>query len=143
MHTPQRFGIGLRKPHYSELLESRVPVDFVEVISENFMIEGGRPREVLRRVRERHAVALHGVSMSVGSADGLNREHLQHLTRLVREIEPLFVSDHLCWTRVEGFSSHDLLPLPCTEEALEIVSANVLAAQDALGRTLLIENPSS
>jgi uncharacterized protein (UPF0276 family) len=107
------------------------------------MIEGGRPREVLRQVRERHLVALHGVSMSVGSADGLDSDYLLRLRSLVREIEPLFVSDHLCWTRVQGFSSHDLLPLPYTQEALDIVTANVLEAQDALGRTLLIENPSS
>lgn len=136
-------GLGLRKPHYAEFLETRVPVDFVEVISENFMVAGGRPRDTLRRVRERHPVALHGVSMSIGSADGLDRGYLQRLRMLVDEIEPLFVSDHLCWTRVEGFSAHDLLPLPYTEEALEVVTANVLQAQDALRRTLLIENPSS
>jgi uncharacterized protein (UPF0276 family) len=136
-------GLGLRKPHYADFLETRVPVDFVEVISENFMIAGGRPRDTLRRIRERHPVALHGVSMSVGSADGLDREYLQRLKALVAEIEPLFVSDHLCWTRIEGFSAHDLLPLPYTEEALDIVCANVLQAQDALGRAMLIENPSS
>ena len=136
-------GLGLRKPHYAEFLETRVPVDFVEVISENFMIAGGQPRATLRRVRERHPVALHGVSMSVGSADGLDRGYLKRLRELVQEIEPLFVSDHLCWTRIEGFSAHDLLPLPYTEEALDVVCANVQQAQDALGRAMLIENPSS
>lgn len=136
-------GLGLRKPHYAEFLETRVPVDFVEVISENFMIAGGQPRATLRRVRERHPVALHGVSMSVGSADGLDRGYLRRLRELVQEIEPLFVSDHLCWTRIEGFSAHDLLPLPYTEEALDVVCANVQQAQDALGRAMLIENPSS
>jgi uncharacterized protein len=136
-------GLGLRKPHYADFLETRVSVDFVEVISENFMVAGGRPRDTLRRVRERHPVALHGVSMSVGSADGLDRDYLKRLRALVDEIEPLFVSDHLCWTRVEGFSAHDLLPLPYTEEVLDVVATNVRQAQDALGRTMLIENPSS
>jgi uncharacterized protein len=136
-------GLGLRKPHYSQFLETQVPVDFVEVISENFMVPGGQPRNTLRRIRERYPVALHGVSMSVGSADGPDREYLKRLRALTDEIEPLFVSDHLCWTRIEGFSSHDLLPLPYTEEALNIVSANVSQAQEALGRRMLIENPSS
>lgn len=144
MHsTPQRFGLGLRSAHYADFLSGDVNVDFVEVISENFMIDGGRPRDVLRRVRERHPVALHGVSMSIGSVDGLDREYLVRLRALVDEIEPLFVSDHLCWTRVAGFSSHDLLPLPYTEEALDLVCANIDIAQTALRRTMLIENPSS
>ncbi|MET0660550.1 MAG: DUF692 domain-containing protein [Steroidobacteraceae bacterium] len=145
MHTStcRRFGLGLRPSHYSDFLNSDVSVDFVEVISENFMIEGGRPREVLRRVRERHPVALHGVSMSIGSADGLDRAYLKRLRALVDDVEPLFVSDHLCWTRIEGFNSHDLLPLPYTEEALDLVCTNIDLAQDMLGRALLIENPSS
>lgn len=144
MHsTSQRFGLGLRPPHYADFLREEVNVDFVEVISENFMIDGGRPRDVLRRVRERHPVALHGVSMSIGSVDGLNREYLSRLRALVDDIDPLFVSDHLCWTRIEGFNSHDLLPLPYTEEALDLVCTNIDMAQDILGRTMLIENPSS
>ena len=142
MTTPA-FGLGLRKPHYTDFLETAVPVDFVEVISENFMIEGGQPREILRRVRERHPVALHGVSMSLGSLDGLDPRYLRHLKRLLDEIEPLFVSDHLCWTRSGSFNAHDLLPLPCTEEALDVVCHNVLQAQEVLGRALLLENPSS
>lgn len=137
------FGLGLRKPHYAEFLEHRVPVDFVEVISENFMVEGGRPRQILRDVRARYPVALHGVSMSIGSADGLDGAYLARLRALVDEIEPLFVSDHLSWTRIEGFSSHDLLPLPYTEEALDLVCANIARAQDALGRAMLVENPST
>ncbi|MGF7171969.1 hypothetical protein FHS91_003672 [Sphingobium xanthum] len=137
------FGLGLRKQHYAEFLEHRVAVDFVEVISENFMVDGGRPRRILREVRERYPVALHGVSMSVGSADGVDRAYLVRLRALVEEIEPLFVSDHLCWTQSGGFNSHDLLPLPYTQEALDIVCANISIAQDALGREMLIENPSS
>lgn len=138
-----RFGLGLRKPHYQEFLTGTVPVDFVEVISENFMVPGGRPRDILRRVREFHPVALHGVSMSLGSADGVDRDYLLRLKRLADEIEPMFVSDHLSWTRTGGFNSHDLLPLPYTAEALDVVCANIDRAQDMLGRTLLIENPSS
>lgn len=137
------FGLGLRKPHYADFLEQRVAVDFLEVISENFMIEGGRPRRVLRDIRARYPVALHGVSMSIGSADGLDGAYLARLRALVEEIEPLFVSDHLSWTRIEGFNAHDLLPLPYTSEALDIVCANIDRAQDALGRAMLIENPST
>lgn len=137
------FGLGLRKPHYAEFLDHRVAVDFVEVISENFMIDGGRPRQILRDVRARYPVALHGVSMSIGSADGLDGAYLGRLRALVDEIEPLFVSDHLSWTRIEGFSSHDLLPLPYTRETLDLVCANIDRAQEALGRAMLIENPST
>lgn len=143
MHPYARFGLGLRKPHYADFLETSVPVDFVEVISENFMVEGGQPRNILRRVRERHPVALHGVSLSVGSVDGVNPDYLARLRQLVDEIEPLFVSDHLCWTRMGGFSSHDLLPIPYTEEALAVVCRGVEQTQEALGRTMLLENPSS
>ena len=137
------YGLGLRKPHYAEFLTHRVAVDFVEVISENFMVDGGRPRAILREVRERYPVALHGVSMSVGSADGIDGAYLRRLRALADEIEPLFVSDHLSWTRIDGFSSHDLLPLPYTDEALDLVCANIGRAQDSLGRAMLIENPSS
>jgi uncharacterized protein (UPF0276 family) len=137
------FGLGLRPPHYEEFLAGGVPVDFVEVISENFMLDGGRPLNTLARVREMHPVALHGVSMSVGSADGLDRDYLRRLRVLVDRIEPAIVSDHLCWTRIEGFNSHDLLPLPYTGEALDLVCGHIIQAQDALGRAMLIENPSS
>ena len=137
------YGLGLRKEHYQDFLETEVPVDFVEVISENFMVDGGRPRHVLREVRGRYPVVLHGVSMSVGSSDGLDRGYLQRLKALVDEIEPLFVSDHLSWSRIGGFNSHDLLPLPYTEEALDIVCSNIAMAQDVLGRAMLFENPSS
>jgi hypothetical protein len=145
MFQKHKFGLGLRKPHYRDFLDgaTAVPVDFVEVISENFMVDGGRPLHVLKRVRERHPIALHGVSMSLGSADGLRDDYLQRLRYLVDAIDPLFVSDHLSWSRFEQFNSHDLLPLPYTEEALAVVSANIQHAQDRLGRTMLVENPSS
>ena len=137
------FGLGLRKPYFEEFLETDVAVDFVEVISENFMVDGGRPRNILRKVRERHPVALHGVSMSIGSAHGLELSYLKQLRALVDAIEPLFVSDHLSWSRTPGFNSHDLLPLPYTAEALDVVCRNIDQAQDLLGREMLIENPSS
>jgi uncharacterized protein (UPF0276 family) len=139
------FGLGLRREHYRDFLDpdSRVPVDFVEVISENFMVEGGQPRDILRRVRERHPVVLHGVSMSIGSSDGLRADYLKRLKTLADEISPLYISDHLSWSRIGHFNSHDLLPLPYTEEALDLVCANIETAQDALGRAMLFENPSS
>ena len=137
------YGLGLRKEHYRDFLETQVAVDFVEVISENFMVDGGQPRHILRRVRERHPVALHGVSMSIGSADGLRTDYLRRLKALADEIEPLFVSDHLSWSRHGAFNSHDLLPLPYTEEALDLVCANIARAQEVLGRPMLFENPSS
>ena len=137
------FGLGMRKPHYAAFVEGQVDVDFVEVISENFMVDGGQPRRILRQVREHYPVALHGVSMSVGSAEALDPHYLERLRMLIDEIEPLFVSDHLCWTGIGGFNSHDLLPLPYDKETLDVVGANVGRAQDALGRAMLIENPSS
>ncbi len=137
------FGLGLRREHYRDFLDTDVPVDFVEVISENFMVEGGQPLDILRRVREKHPVVLHGVSMSIGSADGLNRDYLRRLRALVERIEPLFVSDHLSWSRYAHFNSHDLLPLPYTEETLAVVCRNIDMAQEAMCRAMLFENPSS
>ncbi|HXI88339.1 MAG TPA: DUF692 domain-containing protein, partial [Parvularculaceae bacterium] len=137
------FGLGLRPPHFNDYLTRDIGVDFVEIISENFMIEGGRPLHVLDGVRERHPVVMHGVSMSVGSAEGLNLDYLKRLKALVKRARPLFVSDHLCWTGAAGFNSHDLLPMPYTEEALDVVAENVRFAQDYLERPLLLENPST
>jgi uncharacterized protein (UPF0276 family) len=137
------FGLGLRPPHYHEFLSNRVPVDFVEVISENFMVKGGKPLTVLAAIRERYPVALHGVSMSIGSADGIKLDYLHRLKALADRLQPLWVSDHLCWTGLEGFNSHDLLPLPYTEEALGVVCTNIRLVQDVLERPLLLENPST
>lgn len=143
MSTFSGFGLGLRKEHYTDFLDGQVVVDFVEVVSENFMVAGGQPRHILRQIRERHPVALHGVSLSVGSADGLRTDYLHLLRALANEIEPLFISDHLSWSRIGGFNSHDLLPLPYTSEALDIVCDNIDRAQEILGRVMLFENPSS
>ncbi|MTV38958.1 MNIO family bufferin maturase [Duganella radicis] len=143
MKTFSGFGLGLRKEHYADFLDGQVAVDFVEVISENFMVAGGQPRHILRQIRARHPVALHGVSMSIGSADGLRTDYLRRLRALADEIEPLFVSDHLSWSRYGGFNAHDLLPMPYTREALDTVCHNIDRAQEALGRAMLFENPSS
>lgn len=137
------FGLGLRKEHYRDFLETEQAVDFVEIISENFMACGGRPLRTLEAVRERHPVAMHGVSLSLGSPEGLDADYLAELKALARRIDPLWVSDHLCWTRVGGFATHDLLPLPYTQEALDTCVANLRHAQDVLERPLLVENPSS
>lgn len=144
-------GIGLRPPYYPEIVEAcgrgvvhPVPgVDWFEVISENFFEPGGRPRQVLRAVRECFPVVLHGVSLSLGSVDPLSEDYLDRLDRLAREIEPALVSDHLCWGSVGGRYAHDLLPLPFTEEALMHVAGRVRRVQERLGRRILVENVSS
>ena len=137
------FGLGLRKEHHRDFTEHDQPVDFLEIISENFMACGGRPLHTLDAVRERHPIAMHGVSMSLGSPGGLAMAYLAELKALARRIDPLWVSDHLCWTRVGGHDTHDLLPLPYTQEALDVCADNIVRAQQVLERPLLIENPSS
>jgi uncharacterized protein (UPF0276 family) len=136
-------GIGLRPPHYAEVVTDRPPVDWFEVISENFMVDGGNPRRVLRQVRERYPVVLHGVSMSLGSVDPLDEAYLDRLAALAAEIEPAWISDHLCWSSFGGHTGHDLWPLPFTEEALEHVARRVTRVQERLGRRILVENVSS
>lgn len=137
------FGVGLRRPHYGEILASRPPLDWFEVISENFMVAGGRPLEVLDAMRGYYPLAMHGVSMSIGSTDPLNRDYLRELAALARRIEPVWISDHLCWTGVGGRNLHDLMPLPHTEEAVRHTARRIGEVQDFLGRRLLIENVSS
>jgi uncharacterized protein (UPF0276 family) len=136
-------GLGLRKEHHEEVLREKPPVPFFEVISENFMVEGGRPAFVLERIRRDYPVALHGVSMNLGSADPLDLGYLRRLERLVDHVEPAVVSDHLCWTGLRGLSSHDLLPLPFTSDVVRHVAAKIRQAQEILGRRLLVENVSS
>ncbi|MGO9830593.1 MAG: DUF692 domain-containing protein [Myxococcaceae bacterium] len=136
-------GVGLRSEHFSEFLKGKVPVDWVEAISENFFVEGGRPRAVLEAVRQQMPVVLHGVSLSIGGADALDKTHLHKLRQLARWVEPAWVSDHLCWGTHQGRYLHDLLPLPFTEEALAHVVARVGQVQETLGRQILLENVSS
>jgi len=136
-------GIGLRATHFARFLEGRPPVDWVEVVTENFMADGGRPIAVLEKVRRDMPVVLHGVSLSIGSVDPLSESYLAGLERLVARIEPAMVTDHLCWGTQRGRYVHDLLPLPYTEESLAHVAGRVAAVQERLGRRILLENPSS
>jgi uncharacterized protein (UPF0276 family) len=137
------YGVGLRPPHYSHVLAARPAVDWFEVISENFLVAGGRPLEVLARVRADYPLVLHGVSLSIGSTDPLDRDYLTRLRALAERIEPAWISDHLCWSGVGGHTVHDLLPLPYSEEALGHVADRVASVQDLLGRRIALENVSS
>lgn len=147
------FGAGLRSCHFEWLLKNDLnpaqqdelekPLDWFEIISENFMDNQGFAMYMLDRVRERYPVVMHGVSMSIGSTDPLNMDYLRGLKALAQRIEPAWVSDHICWTGVAGVNSHDLLPLPYNEESLRHLSERVCQVQDFLQRPLILENPSS
>jgi uncharacterized protein (UPF0276 family) len=137
------FGLGLRTAHYGEFLAGAWPVDWLEIISDNYLVPGGKPLRRLDELRARYPMAMHGVSLSIGSVDGPDPEYLARIAQLARRVEPLWISDHLCWTGVHGRPLHDLLPLPYTEEALEVVVRNVRRTQEALGRRILLENVSS
>ncbi len=136
-------GVGLRTVHFPEVLAGTARVDWFEAISENFMIAGGRPLRVLERARSLAPVALHGVSLSLGSADPLREAYLDDLATLAARIEPAWISDHLCWGSIGGHYAHDLLPLPYTEEALRHVVERVERVQSRLRRRILVENVSS
>ncbi|MEW6268680.1 MAG: DUF692 domain-containing protein [Thermodesulfobacteriota bacterium] len=142
-HPDLGFGIGLRTGHFAEILERGARVDWLEAISENFLVAGGRPLHVLERVRRDHPLVLHGVSLSIGGTDPLDEDYLRALRALADRFEPAWVSDHLCWTGVDAHNLHDLLPLPWTEETLALVASRVERVQDALGRRLVLENVSS
>ncbi len=137
------FGLGLRPKHYEAILESRPRVDWFEIISENYMIEGGKPLHYLDRIRAEYPIVMHGVSLSVGATDPLNTDYLKSLKRLAARAQPAWISDHLCFTGAHRQNLHDLLPLPYTEEAIRHVAARVAQVQDYLGRRILIENVSS
>lgn len=137
------FGLGLRVEHFDAMLEQSPPVDWLEVISENFMVAGGKPLHYLERFRDRYPIALHGVSMSIGGTDPLDMDYLRALKALARRVEPVWISDHLCWTGVGGINSHDLLPLPYSEDAIAQVCSRVGQVQDILGQPILLENLSS
>jgi hypothetical protein len=136
-------GIGLRATHFGEILSRRPRLDWFEVLSENYMDTGGRPQWVLDQVAERYPVAMHGVSLSIGSTDPLDFAYLRKLKALARRTGARWVSDHLCWTGVLGRNTHDLLPLPYDEATLRHVAARVRQVQDFLERPLALENPST
>ena len=137
------FGLGLRPTHYADFIAAPQSVDWLEIISDNFLVAGGKPLAMLDTIRANYPMAMHGVSLSIGSADGLDTTYLRQIRQLAERVEPLWISDHLCWTRFGGHNSHDLLPLPYTEEALKLVVCHIRQAQDALGRRMVLENVSS
>ncbi|WP_295637988.1 DUF692 domain-containing protein [uncultured Methylibium sp.] len=144
MSSLQGFGLGLRAEHYADFAGARRPrVDWLEIVSENYMVPGGRPLDWLERIRRDFPVVMHGVSMSIGSTDPLDLDYLRGLKALADRVQPAWVSDHLCWTGVDHRNLHDLLPMPYTEAALRHLVDRVGRVQDLLGRRLLLENVSS
>lgn len=137
------FGLGLRKEHYESILQEQPKVDWFEIITENYLVDGGKPIDYLDRIRTQYPVVMHGVSLSIGGTDPLNVDYLHRVKALAQRIEPVWISDHLCWTGVDGLNLHDLLPLPYTEETLNHVVRRVGRVQEFLGRRILLENVSS
>ena len=137
------FGLGLRTDHYQHIIDEQPDIDWFEALSENYMVAGGKPKYFLHKVREQYPIVLHGVSLSIGSTDPLDENYLTNLENLIKEVEPKWVSDHLCWTGVTGVNTHDLMPLPYTEEAIANVVERIMRVQDRIKRPLLIENVSS
>lgn len=137
------FGLGLRTAHYADFLAQPQRVDWLEILSDNYMVPGGKPLHMLDAIRAHYPMAMHGVALSIGSVEGPDWAYLQQLKQLVDHVQPLWVSDHLCWTGVHGRQLHDLMPLPYTDEALDVVVRNVRQVQDVLGRRLVLENVSS
>lgn len=137
------FGLGLRPVHYQDILSSRPDIDWFEIVSEDFLVPGGNALYFLDQVRAHYPVVMHGVSLSIGSIDPLDKDYLKKLKRLADRIEPKWISDHLCWTGNQGINLHDLLPLPYTEEAIQHVVDKISQLQDYLGRRILLENVSS
>ena len=146
-NTEQRpnlgFGLGLRTEHYETILADKPPVDWFEVITENYLVPGGKPLHYLDRIRADYPMVMHGVSLSIGGTDALNFDYLRQVKTLAERIEAAWISDHLCWTGVNGVNLHDLLPLPYTEEAIQHVVNRIKTVQDFLGRKILLENASS
>ncbi|MCA9015286.1 MAG: DUF692 domain-containing protein [Planctomycetaceae bacterium] len=142
-HENLGLGVGLRTVHFSHILEHRPEVDWFEIISENFMDSAGRPRNVLEEIAECYPIVMHGVSLSIGSTDPLNRDYLQKLKSLAESVNARWVSDHVCWTGVAGRNTHDLLPIPYNEATLTHIVKRIQAVQEILERRLILENPSS
>ena len=144
---PQRpflgFGLGLRTDHYQSIIDGLPGVDWFEVMTENYLVPGGKPLHYLDQIRRDYPVVMHGVSLSIGSTDPLDMDYLRQVRALAGRIEPEWISDHLCWTGVGELNLHDLLPLPYTEEAVAHVAERVQRVQDFLGRRILLENVSS
>lgn len=137
------FGLGLRTDHYSTILDTHPPIDWFEILSENYMIPGGKPLYFLDQIRAHYPMVMHGVSLSIGSTDPLNWDYLKQLKDLSNRIQPAWISDHLCWTGINKQNIHDLLPLPYTTEAIQHIVQRVKTIQDFLGQQILLENVSS
>lgn len=137
------FGLGLRVDHYQDILDTRPAVDWFEILTENYLVPGGKPLHFLDAIRQHYPMVMHGVSLSIGSTDPINMDYVKQVKQLADRIEPQWISDHLCWTGVEQKNLHDLLPLPYTEEAIDHVANRIKQVQDYLGRQILIENVSS
>lgn len=137
------FGLGLRTDHYKHIIDNKPAIDWFEILSENYMVPGGKPLAHLDKIRQDYPMVMHGVSMSIGSTDPLNTVYLDKLKALIERVEPAWVSDHLCWTTVDHTNSHDLLPLPYNEAAITHITNRIQAVQEYLGREILIENLSS
>lgn len=137
------FGLGLRTDHYETIINEKPPVDWFEIITENYLVPGGQPLYFLDKIREHYPMVMHGVSMSIGSCDPIDWDYLKQVKNLADRIQPQWISDHLCWTGVQNKNTHDLLPLPYTEEAIHHVVNRIQQVQDFLGRPFLIENVSS
>ena len=137
------FGLGLRSAHYADFLAAPQRVDWLELLSDNYLVPGGKPLVMLDRIRADYSVAMHGVTLSIGAADGPDETYLDALAGLAERVQPLWISDHLCWTGVHGRVLHDLYPLPYSEAALTVVVRNVQRVQERLKRSLVLENVSS
>ena len=142
-HENLGLGVGLRTVHFSHILEHQPEVDWFEIISENFMDSQGRPRHVLEQIAEHYPIVMHGVSLSIGSTDPLNRDYLHKLKTLADSVNARWISDHVCWTGVAGRNTHDLLPIPYTEATLTHIVERIRTVQEILERPLILENPSS
>ena len=143
MNAIAGFGLGLRTDHYPDFLAGRQQVDWLEIISENYMVPGGKPLRHLDAIRRDHPMVMHGVSLSIGSCDPLDMDYLRQLKALAARVEPGWISDHACWTGVDHRNLHDLLPMPHSEAALRHVADRVARVQDFLGRRIALENVSS
>lgn len=141
--TLKGFGLGLRPEHYADFLARKQPVDWLEIISDNYLVPGGKPLYYLEQIRRDYPMVMHGVAMNIGSTDPLDFNYLAEIKALAKLVEPLAISDHLCWTGVDGKYLHDLLPIPYTEEAIKHVAGRIRQVQDFLGRRLVIENAST
>ena len=137
------FGLGLRTDHYTTILDTHPPIDWFEIITENFMIPGGKPFYYLDKIREIYPMVMHGVSLSIGSCDPLNWDYLKQLKSLMARVKPAWVSDHLCWTGINKLNTHDLLPIPYTDEAILHIVQRVKEVQNFLEQKILLENVSS